>query len=453
MPDSVKTLAGTLLSFVPLPYLIGKTFRDTTKLILSADSWSKKQVEQYQLGKLKEQVLIAYDKCPAYKKLYDAAGIDVSLFKTLDDFKVLPFIDKTFINNNIDELLLVDKNNADVDYITTGGTSGVPLTFYINAGRSQIEYAYLVDGWKKAGFKLGDIKAVLRGRVTTEKNGDNRSYDPIFKEHYYSSFHTSDSDMASYINHLKSLKRCFLHVYPSSVYQLARYIKKNNIKITNVQAILAESENVYPEQRTFVESVFNCRYFSSYGHTEKLVAAGECEYSSNYHVWPTYGYFELIDEQGEVITEKGQVGEIVGTGFMNTVMPFIRYKTGDYAEYVSDHCDKCKRNHLIIKNIRGHRIQEHLVAVDNSLISWAAVNMHDDTFDDVLKYQFYQDTPGKAIIKVVVNKGFTDIQKDRIEKNIGQKLDGRVIVKVENVENIELTERGKSVFVDQRIKL
>ncbi|WP_166371947.1 phenylacetate--CoA ligase family protein [Psychromonas sp. SA13A] len=453
MPTSLKKLAGFLLSFVPLPYLIGKKFRDTSRLINSADTWSKAEIEQYQLKKLKEQVQVAYKKCAAYKKLYDDAGIDISSLQTLEDFKILPFIDKRFINENINDLLLVDKNSPEVDYITTGGTSGVPLTFYINGGRSQIEYAYLVDGWKKSGFKLGDVKAVLRGRVTGTKGGVNRSYDSIFREHYYSSFHTSDNDMAEYVKHLQSLKKCFLHVYPSSIYQLARYIKKNNISITNVQAILAESENVYPEQRDFVESVFNCRYFSSYGHTEKLIAAGECEYSSNYHVWPTYGYFELIDEQGNVITKQGEVGEIVGTGFINTVMPFIRYKTGDYAEYVADCCDKCNRNHIIIKDIRGHNIQEHLVTNESNMISWSAINMHDDTFDDVLKYQFYQDTPGKAIIKVVVNKGFSDIQKDRIGKNIGQKLDGRVIVKVEIVENIELTERGKSVFVDQRIKL
>ncbi|WP_028867356.1 phenylacetate--CoA ligase family protein [Psychromonas arctica] len=453
MPTPLKKLAGLLLSFVPLPYLIGKKFRDTSRLINSADTWSKAEIEQYQLKKLKEQVLVAYNKCAAYKKLYDDVGIDISSLQTLEDFKILPFIDKHFINENIEELLLVDKNSSEVDYITTGGTSGVPLTFYINAGRSQIEYAYLVDGWKKSGFKLGDVKAVFRGRVTGTKGGVNRSYDPIFREYYYSSFHTSDNDMAEYVKHLKSLKNCFLHVYPSSVYQLARYIKKNNISITNVQAILAESENVYPEQRDFVESVFDCRYFSSYGHTEKLIAAGECEHSSNYHVWPTYGYFELVNDQGNVITKQGEVGEIVGTGFINTVMPFIRYKTGDYAEYVADSCDKCNRNHLIIKNIRGHRIQEYLVTLSKDLIPWTAINMHDDTFDDVLKYQFYQDTPGKAIIKVVVNTGFSDIQKNRIEKNIGQKLDGRVIVKVEIVENIELTERGKSVFVDQRIKL
>jgi len=453
LPEIIKKVAGVILSSVPLSYLIGRTFRETTTLILSADNWSKKQLDQYHLKKLKEQVSIAYNKCDAYRKLYDDAGVVISSIQTLEEFKKLPYIDKSFINQNIDSLLIVDKNSSDIDYVTTGGTSGIPLTFYINASRSQIEYAYLVNGWTKAGFKLGNIKAVLRGRVTATKDGVHRSYDPIFNEYYYSSFHMHDDDMKRYVAHLQLLKNCFLHVYPSSIYQLARYIKKNNIEITNVKAILAESENVYPEQREFVESVFNCRYFSSYGHTEKLVAAGECEYNSNYHVWPTYGYLELVDEHGKEVTEKGQIGEIVGTGFMNTAMPFIRYKTGDYAEYVGDFCTECKRNHMIIKNIRGHRIQEHLVAVDNSLIPWTAVNMHDDTFDNVSKYQFYQDKAGFATIKIVVNSAFSFQEIRRIEGNIARKLAGRVSVDVVLVEDIVLTSRGKSIFVDQRIDL
>lgn len=453
LPPSLKKLVSLTLSAIPLKYLIGRKFRETTKLILSADQWTKTEIDVYHLKKLKQQVNIAYDKCPAYRKLYDEANIDVSAFNTLSDFKKLPLIDKAFINNNTEDLLLVDKNNSDVDYVTTGGTSGVPLAFYINASRSQVEYAYLVDGWRKAGFKLGDMKAVLRGRVMSLKEGVHQSYDPMFKEHYYSNFHMSDKDMGNYISHIKTLKDCFFHVYPSSIYQLARFAKKKNITFNNIKGILAESENVYPEQRIFVESVFNCRYYSSYGHSEKLVAAGECEHTSNYHVWPTYGYLELLDKNGRLITEKGQVGEIVGTGFINTVMPFIRYKTGDFAEYVGDYCEGCQRHHLIIKNIRGHRIQEHLVAQDNSLISWTAVNMHDDTFDDVLQYQFYQDTPGVAVIKIRASKVFSEESKQRIINNINNKLQHQIEVSVIQVDRIRLTERGKSVFVDQKINV
>ncbi|ABM02300.1 capsular polysaccharide biosynthesis protein [Psychromonas ingrahamii 37] len=453
MPAVLKNISGMVLSYIPLEYLIGRKFREMRKEILNADHWTKKQVDAYQLQQLKKQLKSGYENCPAYRKLYDQAKIDINSINTLDDFRKLPLVDKAFINENRHDLLLVDKDSPGVDYVTTGGTSGVPLAFYINASRSQIEYAYLVDGWRKAGFKLGNTKAVLRGRVTGLKKGVHQSYDPIFKEYYYSNFHMSNDDMRSYITHIKTLKNCFLHVYPSSIYQLARFIKKENIKVDNIKAILAESENVYPEQRAFVESVFNCRYYSSYGHSEKLVAAGECEHSTDYHVWPTYGFLELLDERGRVITERGQIGEIVGTGFINTVMPFIRYKTGDYAEYVGDLCEACQRHHLIIKNIRGHNIQEHLVAFDHSLIPWSAINMHDDTFDDVLQYQFYQDTAGVAVIKIKTAEGFTAEKKQRIISNISRKLDHRIAVSVTQVDDIRLTERGKSVFVDQRINI
>jgi phenylacetate-CoA ligase len=117
-------------------------------------------------------------------------------------------------------------------------------------------------------------------------------------------------------------------------------------------------------------------------------------------ICPTYGYFELLDEQGCPVTTPGQRGEIVGTGFINTAMPFIHYRTGDWATYIGDHCEACGREHMVIQDIRGHRTQEVLVASDGSEISWTALNMHDDTFLHVRQFQFYQEIAGKAVLRV-----------------------------------------------------
>ena len=67
--------------------------------------------------------------------------------------------------------------------------------------------------------------------------------------------------------------------------------------------------------------------------------AGECECSKNYHIFFEYGYFELVDENGNVIEDANKQGEIVVTSFEMTAMPLIRYKTGDFAEYVAGKCD------------------------------------------------------------------------------------------------------------------
>ena len=295
--------------------------------------------------------------------------------------------------------------------------------------------------------------AVVRGRiVAADSTGLAYEYDPLFKHHYYSNFHMTEEDMGRYLEHVRHIGPCFLHTYPSSASNLARFMLRNKITpLTNIRGILAESENVYLEQRQMVEKVFGCRYFSSYGHTEKLVAAAECEKSTDYHVWPTYGYFELLDTSGSPVITPGERGEIVGTGFINQVVPFIRYRTGDYATYVGDKCEKCGREMPVIADIRGHNIQENLIAADGSLITWSAINMHDDTFDHVRQFQFYQDTPGEAVLKIMPAPKFQDKDIAAMQTNLGRKFDKRLRFVVKVVENIPLSKRGKAIFVDQCI--
>ena len=78
--------------------------------------------------------------------------------------------------------------------------------------------------------------------------------------------------------------------------------------------------------------------------------------------------------------------------------------------------------------------------------------MHDDTFLHVRQFQFRQDTPGQAVLRVLPAEGFGDEDRRRIQGNLGRKLDGQVTFTIELVESIPLSPRGKSIYVDQRIK-
>jgi len=291
--------------------------------------------------------------------------------------------------------------------------------------------------------------AVFRGRVVPpDRNGLRHEYDPILRHHYYSCFHTADSDLERYLAHVRTIGPCFLHVYPSTVALLARFVTRSGTEPpSNIRGIIAESEIVYPEQRALVEEVFGCRYFSLFGHSEKLVLACECEKSTDYHVWPTYGYCELLDDDGRAVTTPGASGEIVGTGFINEVMPFIRYRTGDHATYVGDRCEACGRAHLLLRDIRGHRSQEMLVASDGSLISWTAMNMHDDTFRNVHRFQFWQREPGRAVLKVVPNHGFSDEDREGILRSLHRKTGEQLEIALDVVAYIPVSQRGKAVYV------
>lgn len=450
-PASVRSTLGRGLGLVSPAWLLGGRFRSNRRFVSEAQWWSAERAREYQLIQLGTILERAYEDTRFYRESFDRIGFHPRDLQSLADVDGLPLIDKATVLEHLANMRSV--RNIPYDYTSTGGTSGQPLQFYINSDRSSTEYAYLVTSWERAGYRFGMPMAVLRGRVVKpDRAGFYHEYDPVLRHHYYSNFHLSDENAARYVDHISRIGNCVLHVYPSSIAALCRFILRQGQRAPeNVKGIIAESEIVYPEQREMVEAVFNCRYFSCYGHTEKLVLGSQCERSNDCHVWPTYGYFELLDEQGKHVCTPGQRGEIVGTGFINTVMPFIRYRTGDWATYVGDHCQACGREHILIREIRGHRTQEVLVAVDGSEISWTAMNMHDDTFIRVQQFQFMQKVPGQAILRVVPGEGFCDKDITRIRHNLGRKLDGRLTFAVEIVEAIALTAGGKAIYVDQRI--
>ncbi len=435
---------------VPPEFLLGKNYRQWARIVGESDRWTADQVREYQLKQLRDILQLAYDKSPYYRDSFAAAGVDPKLPGGFAELQKLPLIDKQVINRHADELLTVAKDTAGIDYVSTGGSSGEPLRFLIGADRSAIEFAHLASSWFRVGYRLSIPQAVFRGQVVADDNSGLRHfYDPLLRRHQYSNFHMDDDSIARYLKHISGLGPCYLQIYPSSLNMLIRYLNRKGVEPPkNIKGLLMGSENVYEDDRREAEALFGVRYYSWYGHSEKLVLAAECEHSNLYHVFPTYGYCELVDEQGTVITTPGKSGEIVGTGFINRVMPFIRYRTGDYATYQGNHCERCGRQQLLLSDIRGHRTQEMLVTKAGSLIPWTAVNVHDDTFDDVQQFQFSQTEIGRATLKVVPVGA---LDTDRLEKDVAARLQGQLDFDIEIVDEIKLTARGKAVFVDQQI--
>jgi len=157
----------------------------------------------------------------------------------------------------------------------------------------------------------------------------------------------------------------------------------------------------------------------------------------------------LLDSQGNVVNTPGAEGEIVGTGFINTVVPFIRYRTGDFATYVSDRCEACGRKHVIINNIKGRWPQGGLIASDGSLVSMTALNVHDDTFENVREYQFRQSEPGTARLCVVPSVSLDADQQQKITSSMNKRLQGQVVVTLEICSELLKTSQGKQLRVVQ----
>jgi phenylacetate-CoA ligase len=452
-PRWFKRIVGAGISVFPPSLILGTPFRRNLKFVDKAQWWSAEQCADYQLQRVRDTCANAYANTAYYRETFEEAGVAPESIRSLEDLRRLPRINKDTLRCNLERMCAVSPDQPGIDYVSTGGSHGEPLRFYIGAERSSVEYAYLVNSWRSVGYDLRVPQCVFRGRIVEpDRLGLRHEYDPLLRRHYYSNFHMSDNDVTRYLSHVSRLGPCYLHVYPSSAFALATIAERRGLSIPkNVKGVLAGSENVYSEERECVERVFGCRYFSWYGHSEKLVFAAECEHSADYHISPTYGYCELLDDDGEPVTEPGKRGEIVGTGFINRIVPFIRYRTGDYATLGGFSCDACGRHLMIVTDIKGRWPQGCLVALDGAMISMTAVNMHDDTLEGVRSYQFYQRDRGTATLRVVPSRTLSSDERAKIITRLNDRLQGQVVLTLEVLSELPKTKRGKQLRVIQDV--
>lgn len=86
-----------------------------------------------------------------------------------------------------------------------------------------------------------------------------------------------------------------------------------------------------------VEKRFNAKVLNMYGTIETWGIAETCKYN-RMHVNNDNIYLELVDERGNVINECNKVGMVVITALNQFTMPFIRYRTNDYAMFLDEQC-------------------------------------------------------------------------------------------------------------------
>ena len=256
-----------------------------------------------------------------------------------------------------------------------------------------------------------------------------------------SPFHLSEDNLPRYVEVIKKIKPKYIHGYPSAITILAKYVEQNINDFPKINAVLGVSENVYSGQREVIERAFKTRFFSFYGQSEKVIMAHECEWDRRYHAFPEYGITELLDKNGEPVGE-GERGELIGTGFLNHSMPFIRYSTGDYA-VLSDQKCKCGRKHLILDDLVGRWAQEVIIGKDGAPISLTALNFHSDIFSNIYSYQFVQKKEGELVLRIIPKSTITDAEHDIIKLAFLLKVGSNIDLSIQTVNEIPLTPRGK----------
>jgi phenylacetate-CoA ligase len=417
-----------------------------------SERWSMERLEAYQLGKIQALLHHAYDNVPYYRRVFDDLSMKPDDVKHLDDLRHLPTIGKRELQDNLSGLLATNIPARRRAYFTTGGSTGTPVGFYHDRVDTRArEWAFMSTQWARVGYRDGDRTAILRGTVISKGLFEP---EPLQNALLMSSYHLTDDRIPLYLERLRAFRPAFVRAYPSSISLVARYMLEHaEPPINGLRAILCGSENLYDWQRDQIETAFQTRVYSWYGQSEAVCLAGECEHDSRLHIFPQYGYVEILDEEERRLVEPGKTGEIVATGFLTRAMPLIRYRTMDVASFAPGTCESCGRPYRLFERVEG-RLQEYIVTATGRHISMTAINMHSPVFDNVQQFRFYQDTPGRVTLKVLPKSTYdTSADDRRIRSELAPKLGNDLALTIEPVDDIPRTPRGKHGFLDQKLPL
>ena len=97
-------------------------------MIPEIETATKAKIKAFQEDKLK--LLLAYLKSNSeyYKRVFKQHNIPINNIKTLEDLTTIPTTSKEDLQKHNDDFLCVPKHKI-IDYVTTSGTLGKPVTF------------------------------------------------------------------------------------------------------------------------------------------------------------------------------------------------------------------------------------------------------------------------------------------------------------------------------------
>lgn len=272
--------------------------------------------KEYQLKEMKKLLRYAYNNSPFYQEYY--RGIDIESIASLEDFKKLPILYKDMLQEKIELFYTIPEKSAFLTYAIS--EAGKPLKFLKKKEDVQKQMAF-VDSFKKEHgvINLEMNRATFSHTRFIPKKQQTKIFwrnNRYMKQRLYSASYCIEGNAEEYVKNLEEFKPDFIDGLTLPIYELAKYINKNNIILSfKPIAIFSEIGTTPPHYREEIETAFDCPLVSHLTSAEGYPFIAECV-NGNLHYYLKSGTVEIVD------------GETIVTSFTNYGTPLIRYNIG-----------------------------------------------------------------------------------------------------------------------------
>jgi len=370
-----------------------------------------------------------------------------------DDITTWPLLDKELLRNRL--RAFTTGNDWFAAPAVTGGTSGVPLKLVRSLDGIVFEQACI----DRLVTQLGQQPRSTR---TTVLRGDNLQ-DPRTlilpdgvsanggRSRIYCARAVSQKNIDRIADSLERFKPQLLCAYPSALETLCRLLQERG-RTLRVPAVLTSSEVLKPEAWALAQEVLGCRIADYYGQSERVAFAYACA-PREYRFLPGYSHVEFVHHESKLLPVGGRdtLYEIVGTTFWNTMMPLVRYRTGDLIRLPADWGPReLQELALGLRSFRGFIGREQEVLACPLGIRLTGLESIPNEIEHVLRIQVVQESFESARIRVVPAPGFCEQDAARLLENARAKVPPEMRIEIEVAQYLERTPRGKTPLIVHR---
>ncbi len=340
-------------------------------------------IKKYQEERLRQMLSYLHDHSPYYQRLFSENHINISSIKTLEDLQQIPFTEKKDLQLHNMDFLCVPREKV-IDYITTSGTLGDPVTFACtDADLERLAYNEALS-FACAGLKPGNVLQLM---TTMDKRFMAGLADFLgLRKLSVGVIRVGNGIPELQWDTIQRIQPDTVMCIPSFILKLIEYAENHNIdyKKSSIKRIIGIGEGLRDQNFNLnalgqqIKDKWDVELYATYSSTEMSTTFPECQYACGGHHHPELIIVEIIGEDDKPVPE-GEVGEVVITTLGVEGMPLLRFRTGDMASIHTEPC-RCGRHSFRISPIVGRK---------NHMIKYKGTTLYPPAISDVLNNTHY----------------------------------------------------------------
>ncbi len=407
-------------------------------------AWPRDRLAELQLQRFRSIVASAYAHTPYWRQTMDAHGIGVEDVQSLADLQRFPLLEKATLRHHREEMTWHQAGRR-LTLVRTSGSTNEALQFYTNSDREAQINAARMRGHEWIGIRRGEREMYFWGSPVELSKQDRikRARDWLINDGLTNGFALTPELIAQYFRYWMHWRPRCIFGYPNSLRLMVLMARPQGIhlgalKDRGLKVISTTSEMLTDFDRELISTAFGVPVYDSYGLREGGLVGHECSHATM-HTMDEQLLLETIDPHTLQSTQ-GE-GELVLTNLVSTVMPIIRYRTGDIVTLSSEPCP-CGLG-LGSLRISGGRVADFLVTSNGTWIPAYAFIYICRSVKGVVKFQARQDQPGEIRVLVATDESFPPDGSEQVARLARQRLQSEDRVIVEVVADIQPAPSGK----------